>query len=65
MAGVDVQVTEIYIWVLCTVACQVVNVFGVVTNIINIMCFIKQGFKDAVNISLLGKTYHINKICVL
>ncbi|BFZ12431.1 hypothetical protein BsWGS_15470 [Bradybaena similaris] len=37
-----------------SVVCQLVDVVGVSTNIINIICFIKQGFKDPVNVSLLG-----------
>lgn len=37
------------------VLCQLIAVFGIVTNIINIICFIKQDFENTVNISLLGK----------
>lgn len=44
-------------WVVYSVVCQLIDIFGTVTNIINIICFIKQGFKDPVNISLLGKVY--------
>ncbi|CAG5127919.1 unnamed protein product, partial [Candidula unifasciata] len=43
----------IAVWVLFALICQAIDVFGVVTNIINIMCFVKQGFKDPVNVSLL------------
>ncbi|CAG5130212.1 unnamed protein product, partial [Candidula unifasciata] len=43
-------------WIIYTVVCQFIDVFGIATNIINIICFIKQGFKDSVNISLLGST---------
>lgn len=39
----------------CTALCQSIVVFGIVTNIINIICFVKQGFKDQINISLSGK----------
>lgn len=41
-------------WVLYSVVCQIINIFGIVTNIINILCFVKQGFKDSINVSLLG-----------
>uniref|UniRef100_A0A0B6ZR42 G-protein coupled receptors family 1 profile domain-containing protein n=1 Tax=Arion vulgaris TaxID=1028688 RepID=A0A0B6ZR42_9EUPU len=33
---------------------QCVTVLGIITNIINIIVFVKQGVKDTVNISLLG-----------
>ncbi|CAG5128383.1 unnamed protein product, partial [Candidula unifasciata] len=41
-------------WALYTVLCQVINIFGIITNTINIVCFVKQGFQDSTNISLLG-----------
>lgn len=41
-------------WVLFTGVCQSVDIFGTVANIINIICFVKQGFHDPVNISLFG-----------
>lgn len=41
-------------WVLYNIVCQIINIFGIVTNIINIVCFVKQGFKDSINVSLLG-----------
>ncbi|CAG5126085.1 unnamed protein product, partial [Candidula unifasciata] len=40
-------------WLVYAVVCQLIDIFGTVTNIINIICFVKQGFKDPVNISLL------------
>ncbi|CAG5115103.1 unnamed protein product, partial [Candidula unifasciata] len=43
----------IFQYVMITVICQFINIFGVGTNIINIMCFAKQGFNDSVNICLL------------
>lgn len=42
-------------WIFYAILCQLVDVFGTVSNIINIICFIKQGFSDPINISLLGK----------
>lgn len=51
----------IYQWVIFTFLCQSIVLFGIVTNIINIICFVKQGFTDPVNISLMGTTY---KECV-
>lgn len=52
------ELTRICQWVVFCVACEVVSVFGVGTNIVNIICFVKQGFKEPVNVSFLG-TVHI------
>ncbi|XP_005100340.1 allatostatin-A receptor-like [Aplysia californica] len=38
------------------IICQIIDVFGTVTNIINIIVFVKLGFSDPVNVSLLGLT---------
>lgn len=37
-----------------SIICSVVSVFGIATNIINIIVFVRQGFKETINISLLG-----------
>lgn len=52
---IDATVLRIYTYVTIVALCQILNIFGIVTNVINIVCFVKQGFKDTVNISLLGK----------
>lgn len=57
--GLDESTTHIFLWIIYTVICQAVEVFGIVTNIINIICFVKQGLGDSINISLLGKG-HLN-----
>lgn len=44
----------IVLWVIFAVLSQVIDVFGTITNIINIICFAKLGFKDPVNVSLFG-----------
>ncbi|BFZ07871.1 hypothetical protein BsWGS_10910 [Bradybaena similaris] len=49
--------------VLYSTVCQLINVFGIATNIINIICFVKQGFKDAINVSLLGLS--VSDLCSL
>jgi hypothetical protein len=49
------DVIVICYWIIFTAVCQTISVFGVGTNIINVICFVKQGFKDSVNVSLLGK----------
>ncbi|CAL1541310.1 unnamed protein product, partial [Lymnaea stagnalis] len=36
------------------IVCQVMDIFGTATNIINIIVFLKQGFKDSVNVSLFA-----------
>lgn len=53
------QATSICQWIMDTVICQLIDVFGIGTNIINMMCFIKQGFKDSVNVSLFGRVIHV------
>ncbi|CAG5126559.1 unnamed protein product, partial [Candidula unifasciata] len=49
----NMEVIVIFQWIIFTVLCQTIDVFGVVANIINVICFIKLGFKDPVNVSLL------------
>lgn len=34
--------------------CVMIDVFGLGTNSVNIICFVSQGFKEPVNISLAG-----------
>lgn len=53
--GIDDATTLIYTWVVFTVTCQMINVFGIVSNIINITCFVNHGFQESINISLLGR----------
>lgn len=45
----------IFLWN-AALLCQFICAFGIATNIVNILCFVKQGFVDPVNVSLLGKT---------
>lgn len=45
---------DIFNWIVFANLVQVFVVFGVISNIINIICFVKQGFKDPINISLTG-----------
>lgn len=49
------NVLYLFQWFFITVVCNIIDVFGVMTNIINIICFLRLGFRDPVNISLLGK----------
>lgn len=51
---VDDRTMQIYTYLMFTALCQTINVFGIVTNVINIICFVKQGFTDAINVSLIG-----------
>ncbi|CAG5130215.1 unnamed protein product, partial [Candidula unifasciata] len=53
VALISDEIITILKWIVYTVVCQLVNGFGIVTNIINIACFIKQGFKDTTNICLM------------
>lgn len=52
--SLSVEAAFVIQWVLFAVVCQAVDILGIIANIINIICFVKQGFKDPVNISLLG-----------
>lgn len=61
-------VMRVFQWVVFTFLCQTIVIFGIITNSINIVCFIKQGFRDAVNVSLFGMKcityyYFIINIC--
>lgn len=49
---------SIYQWVSHSFLCQVICVFGTVTNILNMVCFVKLGFKDPVNVTLFGMIYN-------
>lgn len=57
--GIDVlinaQTASILNWILLAGICQGVAVFGTFANIVNIVCFLRQGFKDSVDVSLFGK----------
>ncbi|CAG5117001.1 unnamed protein product, partial [Candidula unifasciata] len=50
---VSYEARRLFLWIGIAVVCQVIDIFGTVTNIINIICFVQQGFKDPVNVSLL------------
>lgn len=47
-------VADILSWVTFGCLCQVICTFGVLTNVMNIVCFVNQGFNDPINISFLG-----------
>ncbi|XP_035828160.1 uncharacterized protein LOC101851830 [Aplysia californica] len=51
---VDDDVLRIFILVFFVVALGTISFFGIVFNAINIIVFIKQGFKDTVNIALFS-----------
>lgn len=53
----DIVSDEVRLWfqaINFAIICEFIDVIGSAANIINIICFCKQGFKDSVNISLLG-----------
>lgn len=58
------RVIFFYKWIWFAVVCQLVDTFGAVTNIINIICFVKQGVGDSVNISLLGIYLHLTQVII-
>ncbi|CAG5118928.1 unnamed protein product, partial [Candidula unifasciata] len=53
---VTVEIRQIFQEVVFVGVCGVVSVLGFAGNIINIAVFIKQGFKDKINLSLFGLT---------
>lgn len=48
------ETRQIFQWIFYTVLSEFLCSSGSVGNIINIICFLKLGFKDTVNISLFG-----------
>lgn len=48
---------QIFQWISYTIVCEIIDLFGTVSNIVNVICFVKLGFKDPVNVSLLGNVY--------
>lgn len=53
----DLASDEVRLWfqaINFAILCEFIDVVGSGTNIINIICFCKQGFQDSMNISLLG-----------
>ncbi|CAG5117002.1 unnamed protein product, partial [Candidula unifasciata] len=48
------SLTAVLCYVTYCVLSQLICLFGVVSNIISIVCFIKQGFKDPANASFFG-----------
>lgn len=62
MPDVSDHATVIFKWIIIAGAGQLLDVCGIVSNIINIICFVKQGFKEPINISLFGKRK--NNLCL-
>ena len=48
------EIRDIIIIINMAILCQALSVFGVFANIINIVVFIKQGFQDAMTVTLTG-----------
>ncbi|CAG5120667.1 unnamed protein product, partial [Candidula unifasciata] len=48
------EVSQMFRIVLFVFICGIVSLFGIGANVTNIIVFIKQGFKDSINMSLLG-----------
>ncbi|BFZ03208.1 hypothetical protein BsWGS_06247 [Bradybaena similaris] len=51
---VSKEVREVVQLVTYVSLCGIISLFGIGANIANIVVFMKQGFKDSINISLLG-----------
>ena len=48
------MVRDIFVIINMAILAQIISVFGVVANIINIVVFIKQGFGEAMTVTLTG-----------
>lgn len=49
------DVVGILQWIIWATLPQVIIGCGIVGNVINIICFVKQGFRDTVNVTFVGK----------
>lgn len=57
---------ELYLFIMSIslgIICQIVSVFGSINNVINISIFVRQGFTDTINISLLALA--VSDVCSL
>lgn len=54
MSGISDEAITIYSWIAFGGVCLATDIFGIGTNVVNIICFIKQGFQDSSNISFFG-----------
>lgn len=54
LSGISNETFLIISLIVYGVLCTTIDLCGMITNIINIICFVKQGFRDSVNVSLLG-----------
>lgn len=52
---VSSEITVILQWIIWSTIPQIVIVCGIVGNVINIVCFVRQGFNDSVNVTFVGK----------
>ncbi|GFO38594.1 chemosensory receptor b [Plakobranchus ocellatus] len=48
------EIRDIIIIINMAILCQAISVFGVFANLVNIAVFIKQGFRDAMTVTLTG-----------
>lgn len=49
------EVVQFFLLIILVIGCGLVSLLGIGSNIVNIFVFIRQGFKDSVNISLFGR----------
>lgn len=54
LSGISDQTIVTFSWIVFGALCLGIVAFGIVTNIVNTVCFFKQSFQDSVNISLFG-----------
>lgn len=59
LEDVSDEAVVIFQYICYTIVNSFIDILGVVTNIINIACFIKQGFADSVNVSLFGESKYV------
>uniref|UniRef100_A0A2C9L5F3 G-protein coupled receptors family 1 profile domain-containing protein n=1 Tax=Biomphalaria glabrata TaxID=6526 RepID=A0A2C9L5F3_BIOGL len=60
---IDAVTTKLFVIVTCCVVCASVAFFGIILNLLNVCLFVKMGFQETANISLLGLS--ISDLCGL
>lgn len=59
---VSFQVAEIVRTVVFVYMCGIMGLLGMATNVANMTVFVRQGFKDSINISLMGRSKFVSKV---
>jgi hypothetical protein len=58
---VSIEVRHVFELANFIILCNIISLFGIGSNVANICVFVRQGFKDSINISLMGKYIFISR----